>query len=90
VPKHTAQQEVLGPWSLATSREFWEGFTPSALTARREQDGVLRAEVAERYAAGRTLADVSDAWRPFRTWASVHLQALRERRTHEISPPTGQ
>jgi len=26
--------EVLGPWSLATSRAFWEGFTPAALGAQ--------------------------------------------------------
>ena len=23
-------REVAGPWSLATSRAFWEGFTPAA------------------------------------------------------------
>ncbi|AZG47201.1 DNA-3-methyladenine glycosylase family protein [Gordonia insulae] len=28
---HTVRREVLGPWSLDTSREFWEGFTPAAL-----------------------------------------------------------
>ncbi|MBW0116683.1 DNA-3-methyladenine glycosylase family protein [Pseudonocardia abyssalis] len=27
-----AQVEVAGPWSLATSKRFWEGFTPAALT----------------------------------------------------------
>jgi hypothetical protein len=26
-----AEFEVLGPWSLKTSRRFWEGFTPAAL-----------------------------------------------------------
>ena len=26
--------EALGPWSLTTSRTFWEGFTPSALPAQ--------------------------------------------------------
>src|SRR5215470_6029480 len=26
-----AEFEVLGPWSLETSRRFWEGFTPAAL-----------------------------------------------------------
>jgi len=31
--QHVAEFEVLGPWSLATSRRFWEGFTPAALTA---------------------------------------------------------
>ena len=25
--------EVRGPWSLETSRQFWEGFTPAALAA---------------------------------------------------------
>jgi DNA-3-methyladenine glycosylase II len=33
----TTEHEILGPWSLATSRRFWEGFTPSALAAV-EQD----------------------------------------------------
>lgn len=42
----------------------------------------LDDEVEYRY--GRTLADVSEAWRPFRTWAAVHLRTLREERTHEI------
>lgn len=46
----------------------------------------LEAEISERYGATRTLAEVSEAWRPFRTWAAVHLRALREQRTHEISP----
>jgi len=30
--------EVLGPWSLATSRAFWEGFTPAALPAQSALD----------------------------------------------------
>ncbi len=36
--------KVQGPWSLATSRLFWEGFTPAALPARDEaqQDEGLR------------------------------------------------
>jgi DNA-3-methyladenine glycosylase II len=49
----------------------------------------LTAEVAERYGPGRTLDDVSDGWRPFRTWAAVHLRALRETRTGEISGLAG-
>ncbi|MBA8793289.1 DNA-3-methyladenine glycosylase II [Friedmanniella endophytica] len=42
------------------------------------QEKRLAAEVADRY-GGRPLAEVGDGWRPFRTWASVHLRALRER-----------
>jgi DNA-3-methyladenine glycosylase II len=45
----------------------------------------LDAEIAERYGPGRTLAEVSQAWRPYRTWAAVHLRALREQRTGEIA-----
>jgi DNA-3-methyladenine glycosylase II len=29
-----AEFEVLGPWSLDTSRRFWEGFTPAALAGQ--------------------------------------------------------
>jgi DNA-3-methyladenine glycosylase II len=45
----------------------------------------LDAEIAERYGPGHTLAEVSEAWRPYRTWAAVHLRALREQRTGEIA-----
>lgn len=45
----------------------------------------LGAEIAERYGPGHTLDDVSQAWRPYRTWAAVHLRALREQRTSEIA-----
>ena len=30
-PGHTVTLEVLGPWSLSTSKKFWEGFAPGAL-----------------------------------------------------------
>ena len=29
--RHELDVEVLGPWSLATSKSFWEGFAPAAL-----------------------------------------------------------
>jgi DNA-3-methyladenine glycosylase II len=45
----------------------------------------LEAEVAEQYGPGRSLAEVSQAWRPYRTWAAVYLRALREQRTREIA-----
>ncbi len=45
----------------------------------------LEAEVKERYGPDHALDDVSGAWRPFRTWAAVHLRTLREQRTHEIN-----
>jgi len=55
---------------------------PDALPRHERQ---LDAEITERYGPGRALADVSQAWRPYRTWAAVHLRALREQRTGEIA-----
>ena len=55
---------------------------PDALPSN---EGRLTKEIAERYGADRSPQDVSEAWRPFRTWAAVHLRALREYRTHEIA-----
>jgi len=55
---------------------------PDALPGHERR---LDAEIAERYGPGRTLAEVSQAWRPYRTWAAVHLRVLREQRTGEIA-----
>jgi len=55
---------------------------PDALPSREHR---LNAEITERYGPGRTLAELSEAWRPYRTWAAVHLRALREQRTGEIA-----
>jgi hypothetical protein len=35
-----AEFEVVGPWSLETSRRFWEGFTPAALAAGQAGPGL--------------------------------------------------
>ncbi|RJQ82479.1 DNA-3-methyladenine glycosylase family protein [Amycolatopsis panacis] len=45
----------------------------------------LHAEIAYLYGPDVTLADASEAWRPFRSWAAVHLRALGEHRTGEMS-----
>lgn len=47
----------------------------------------LAAEMTELYGTDQTLAEVAETWRPYRTWAAVHLRALREDRTHEIAGP---
>lgn len=48
----------------------------------------LEAEIEQRYGPDPDLAKITEAWRPFRTWASVHLRALREQRTHDIAGRT--
>jgi len=55
---------------------------PDAVPAH---EGRLDAEIVAQYGPGATLDQVAPAWRPYRTWAAVHLRALRERRTREIS-----
>ena len=82
----------------ASSRRSWRGRASGAFAAELvvvrganapdalpRHERRLDAEIAERYGPGRTLAQVSQAWRPYRTWAAVHLRALREQRTGEIA-----
>jgi len=38
--RHTIDAEVLGPWSLSTSRAFWEGFSPAVLDDQRAGHGI--------------------------------------------------
>jgi DNA-3-methyladenine glycosylase II len=42
-------------------------------------------KIPERDGLGHTLAQLPQAWRPYRTWAAVHLRALREQRTGQIA-----
>lgn len=44
----------------------------------------LNAEIIEQYGPDASIASITDAWSPYRSWASVHLRALREERTQEI------
>ena len=40
-----AEFEVVGPWSLETSRRFWEGFPPAALPGQPTEAGCARCSV---------------------------------------------
>lgn len=69
-------REVLGLGPFGAELVVVRGANaPDALAAHEPR---LADEVAHRY--GRPLAEVADGWRPFRTWASVHLRILREER----------
>ena len=48
---------------------------PDALPSHERR---LADEVAARYGSDRTLTEVADAWRPYRTWAAFHLRVLAE------------
>jgi len=76
-------QQVKGLGPFAAELVVLRGAnTPDGL-ARHEPR--LDAEITEQYGPGHTVAVVSQAWRPYRTWAAVHLRALREQRTGEIA-----
>ncbi|HEY2062288.1 MAG TPA: DNA-3-methyladenine glycosylase 2 family protein [Amycolatopsis sp.] len=79
-------QEVKGLGPFAAELVVLRGANAPDLIPHHEHR--LDNEIVQQYGPGHTLAEVSGAWRPFRTWASVHLRALREERTHEIAGPT--
>ena len=76
-------QQVKGLGPFAAELVVVRGANAPDALPRHERR--LDAEITERYGPGHTLAEVSEAWRPYRTWAAVHLRALRERRTDEIA-----
>jgi len=76
-------QQVKGLGPFAAELVVARGANAPDALPRHERR--LDAEIADRYGPGHTLADVSQAWRPYRTWAAVHLRALRESRTGEIA-----
>lgn len=52
-------------------------------------EGRLNDEIVQRYGPDRSPDDISDLWTPFRSWAAVHLRALRAIRLSETSMSMG-
>lgn len=82
-----AVQEIKGLGPFAAELVVLRGANAPDVLPRNERR--LDAEIVERYGTGRTVAQVSEGWHPYRTWAVVNLRALREQQTHEISGPNG-
>jgi DNA-3-methyladenine glycosylase II len=78
-----AVQQVKGLGPFAAELVVIRGANAPDVLPQHERR--LAAEVAERYGPGRALAEVSEAWRPFRSWAGVHLRALGEQRRDETA-----
>ena len=90
-PAHAAEavQRIKGLGPFAAELVVLRGANAPDAVPRHERR--LDDEVTERYGSTRSLAEVSAAWRPYRTWAAVHLRILREHRTQEIggrNPPS--
>ena len=75
-------QEITGLGPFAAELVVLRGANRPDAVPRHERR--FDDEITHRYGPGRTLAEVSANWRPFRTWAAVHLRVLREERTEEI------
>jgi DNA-3-methyladenine glycosylase II len=76
-------QQVKGLGPFAAELVVVRGANAPDALPRHERR--LDAEITERYGPGHALTEISQAWRPYRTWAAVHLRALREQRTGEIA-----
>jgi DNA-3-methyladenine glycosylase II len=76
-------QQVKGLGPFAAELVVVRGANAPDALPRHERR--LDAEIIERYGPGHTLTEISPRWRPYRTWAAVHLRALREQRTGEIA-----
>lgn len=74
-------QEVKGLGPFAAELVVIRGANAPDALPRHERR--LEDEVAQQYGSERSLDQVAEAWRPFRTWASVHLRTLREQGTRE-------
>ena len=75
-------QEVKGLGPFAAELVVVRGANAPDVLPRNEQR--LADEMGHLYGSDRDPGEVAEAWRPFRTWAAVHLRILREERTSEI------
>ncbi|WP_220093650.1 DNA-3-methyladenine glycosylase family protein [Flexivirga caeni] len=81
LPEDEARGQLLaitGIGPFATDLTLIRGTNAPDVLPRAERH--LDAEISHLYGPGVTLAEVSETWRPFRSWASVHLRALRGQR----------
>lgn len=79
----TTVKEVKGLGPFAAELVVLRGANaPDALPQHEHR---LDSEITERYGPDRPRGDITIGWKPYRTWAAVHLRALRELRTHEIA-----
>lgn len=74
-------QEIKGLGPFAAELVVLRGANAPDVLPRRERR--LEVEIVERYGTDRTPAEVSEAWRPFRTWAAVHQRTARTTHTRD-------
>ena len=86
MPEESARRELLtvtGIGPFAADLILIRGANAQDILPRAERR--LYAEISYQYGPESLLEEVAERWRPFRSWAAVHLRALREQRTREMS-----
>jgi DNA-3-methyladenine glycosylase II len=68
-------QNILGLGPFAAELVVIRGANFPDVLPRNE--GRLNDEITKRYGADRSVDEITEAWKSFRSWASVHLRALR-------------
>lgn len=76
-------QEIKGLGPFAAELVVIRGANAPDVMPQNEQR--LSQEITQQYGQSASTTQITDVWRPFRSWAAVHLRALREYRTHEIA-----
>ena len=85
MPEESARRDLLtvtGIGPFATDLILIRGANAQDILPRAERR--LYAEISYQYGPESLLEEVAERWRPFRSWAAVHLRALREQRTREM------
>ena len=85
MPEESARRDLLtvtGIGPFATDLILIRGANAQDILPRAERR--LYAEISYQYGPDSVLEEVAERWRPFRSWAAVHLRALREQRTREM------
>ncbi|KQQ03433.1 hypothetical protein ASG06_07885 [Rathayibacter sp. Leaf185] len=68
-------QSILGMGPFSAELVVIRGANFPDVLPRNE--GKLSDEVMKRYGADRSIDEIAETWKPFRSWAAVHLRALR-------------
>lgn len=68
-------QRILGMGPFSAELVVIRGANFPDVLPRNE--GHLKDEITKRYGSERTIDQITEAWKPYRSWAAVHLRALR-------------
>ena len=75
----------IGPEVVTEGLKVLDAVTDGGVSTTQYDLGAKRWHATGETLPDSVLEEVAERWRPFRSWAAVHLRALREQRTREMS-----